>query len=167
MKLENQVCTLEQAKRLKALGIEQGNSYFNWYEVSNGDDEGDFDKEGVEWHPVLCTYDRDQDAAVAVLAIDPDLTTSDGEFCSYKEPASAFTVAELGVMLPDDLCITRSGAGYSAFWEPTDGDDVERISFRGQEYFTTEAECMATVLIDMIGMGVTTVAEVNKRLTDG
>jgi hypothetical protein len=73
MKLENQVCNLELAKKLKELGIKQ-KSYFYWQSCCNG------------W-----------------------LLSESEYFCTTCEAPvktiSAFTVAELGEMLPDNIYI--------------------------------------------------------------
>lgn len=67
MKLQDQVCTLEQAKKLKEFGVAQ-KGYFQWQETTNS--------EPYVNHTVF------------------------GESTNENEYA-AFTVAELGVMLPD------------------------------------------------------------------
>jgi len=77
MKLENQVCSLELAKKLKELGVSQ-ESYFAWYE-ENGNVE------------LACQnnigFFRFRDGAI--------IPPSHGR----REYYSAFTVAELGEML--------------------------------------------------------------------
>ena len=74
MKLEDQVCSLELAKKLKELGIKQ-NSLFYWCNVKNW-----------EYKSVLryCPENIDRELALSGFAI------------------SAFTVAELGEMLPQN-----------------------------------------------------------------
>lgn len=74
MKLENQVCTLEQAKRLKELGIEQ-NSLFTWCLITP-------DPIGENWYYALIYKEDDSPSAINSEAL-----------------GSAFTVAELGAML--------------------------------------------------------------------
>lgn len=79
MELSKQVCSLESAKRLKELGVEQ-NSYFRHVEWRNQI----WDSQGVEnggwpWLP------DDQRAVVQRI---------------WDEGVCAFTVAELGEMLP-------------------------------------------------------------------
>lgn len=66
MELEQQVCSLEIAKRLKELGVKQENLYY-WLEASDG--------ARLMKNPILDTY-------------------------KYFKRYSAFTVAELGEMLP-------------------------------------------------------------------
>jgi len=76
MKLEDQVCSLELAKRLKELGVKQ-ESLFQWRRWSPKDGSTYIDN---EWR----------------ISIFKDST---GKY----EVVSAFTVAELGEMLPAEL----------------------------------------------------------------
>jgi hypothetical protein len=73
MKLESQVTSLEISKRLKELGVKQ-ESYFVWMNIRNGDIE--------LWDKTMLS----------------DYSTS-----VQVEVASAFTVAELGEMLPEGV----------------------------------------------------------------
>lgn len=159
MKIESQVCTLEQALKLKALGVTQ-KSYFTWLEVSNGDDEGDFQKPGVEWHPVLCVENKFMESLYAVSYVDPDWTTSDGEFCGMRDNAAAFTVAELGQMCGSETYTQRTGTETSEYanWEWVDDSRREAMG-----PFATEAEARADMLIRMLENGSLTDIEVNKR----
>lgn len=77
MKLEDQVCSLELAKRLKELGVKQ-ESAFRWIPM------------GAE--PVLCPVPEFDD---------------DGETKYMPDACSAFTVAELGEMLPDEIVVGK------------------------------------------------------------
>jgi hypothetical protein len=76
MELSKQVCTLEQAKRLKELGVDQ-KGYFMWQETCDVD----------EYMPQE-TVARFDEEAFQNIGI-----------------AAAFTVAELGEMIPDSLLI--------------------------------------------------------------
>lgn len=73
MKLENQVTSLEISKRLKELGVKQ-ESYFHWYEASGG------------WNFMAHDWS--------------EISLSKKGFKQVKDEFSAFTVAELGEMLP-------------------------------------------------------------------
>lgn len=156
MKLENQVCSLEQAKKLKQLGVAQ-EGHFMWYEVSDGEDEGDFEKEGVEWHPVLTQSNHAKGEDSAVGSIDSDLLTSDGEFCGHKPPVRAFTVAELGEMFiinDDEHFCDSSYNNHLGVWMAllTARDEEEKSEFK-VIYSTegdTEAECRAEMLIYLL-----------------
>lgn len=74
MNLEDQVCSLELAKRLKELGVGQ-DSYFCWFKLKEKNDYSLSESWQID-DPV--------------------------EF----DEISAFTVAELGEMLPSQRCIT-------------------------------------------------------------
>lgn len=131
MKLEDQCCTLQQAKRLKELGIEQI-SYFIWGErgvITEG-----WSVEGYE----------------------------DTFYAAYN-------VAELGLMLPKSLplndghhwafyhrhCWKGESVGYSAYGRPS----IE------QDWFVTEAEARATMIIGLLENALVTAEEINQRLT--
>jgi len=146
MKLQDQVCSLEHAKKLKELGVKQDVSIFTFYEVSDGD-EGNPDR---EFHPVICV-DISEGSIRAMTHVDSNWTTSDGEFADFKEPASAFTVGELGAMLsafmdkdqdlPDYLC--NPDAKISDTYKPA---------------------FIADMLIGLLEGNYLTVDEVNERL---
>jgi hypothetical protein len=81
MKLEQQVCSLDLAKRLKELGVKQ-ESYFHWYQGFR-----------AEWH-------LGDTGEMMNHAVDVGQMTAP-QFVSAS--ASAFTVAELGEMLPKTI----------------------------------------------------------------
>jgi hypothetical protein len=90
MKLENQVCSLDLAKRLKELGVKQ-ESYF-WWTIP----EGKYVEVFMRLNPA---YEDDNIAPTKV-----QLTENPDFYGNYGEPVNkvpAFTVAELGEMLPD------------------------------------------------------------------
>lgn len=80
MKLENQVVSLEIAKKLKELGVKQ-ESYFYHTEIARFED-------GEELEALVVINDH--------FNIQPELTEADG-----VKRYSAFTVSELGEMLPE------------------------------------------------------------------
>lgn len=128
MNLTDQVASLELCKRLKKLGVEQ-ESYFTWYLIG---------RKNVDSCHVL---------------------RSGNSFLSYKEKiAAAFTVAELGEMLPHEIqhpghiCpfvleIERIaegwGIGYACPIHPGNGTE----HFRGRY---TEADLRARMRIYLI-----------------
>lgn len=82
-------------------------------------------------------------------------------------PSAAFTVAELGIMLPDDLSVP--GINYSFYhrhnWK---GESVGYTAF-GQDpieqgWYHTEAEARAAMLIYLLENNIITASEVNARL---
>lgn len=85
MKLEQQVCSLELAKKLKELGVKQ-ESLFWWKPKIEGGHELRYRESGMS---------------------------------VFYEDYSAFTVAELGEMLPDEISSTKIDykKGKGAFWE--------------------------------------------------
>ncbi len=84
MKLEDQVCSLELAKRLKKLGVNQI-SLFKWIKAN---------------HPTEKTCDAMVQHSGALEDSYEDTPVSDGWTLTSW---AAFTVAELGEMLPDNI----------------------------------------------------------------
>lgn len=109
MKLSEQVCALEQAKKLYALGVERRSLFYHFH--------GRIEHEafGSEYY-------------------------------------SAFTVAELGVMIPAEYFLPSNKDG--AWWMS-----------HGMTFEKTEAEARATMLIQLLQANKVTPAEVNQRLT--
>lgn len=137
MKLQDQVCTLEQAKRLKELGIRQDASHAAWLR-----NECHGKTEFWCW-------------PVEAQGISNRGYSSPAKGC--LEGFSAFTVAELGVMLPH---------GYDTMFATNDGwrcFDLDGVEVR-QQPFETEAECRAHAIIRLLESNVITPEEVNARL---
>ena len=84
MKLENQVCSLELAKKLKELGVEQGKSAFDWV-VDTNTEKYKLQSFCTQFYGVVHDY------------------FADGHDSPTYPMYSAFTVAELGDMLSDGL----------------------------------------------------------------
>jgi len=130
MKLEQQVCTLEQAKKLMALGVTA---------------------EPLYWH---------------VIDIDP-LTPMDiiqkWQHSNFDqcEKYPAYTVAELGVMLPSETHTQRTGSEDSEYdnWEWVDDGNGNANGL-----YNTEVEARAAMLIYLLENNLTTPEEVNQRL---
>lgn len=136
MKLENQVCSLELAKQLKELGVKQ-DSLFYW--VS----EGTWDKRKDIIKPFLSQSTK------FIYGSAPDLSEAEYPICY-----SAFTVAELGEMLPVSvpksylnywLGITRQPIGNK--WEVSYSDNDEDIVFFEED---SEADARAEMLIYLL-----------------
>lgn len=140
MKLEDQLSSLEPSKRLKELKVKQESLWY-WYKTRNN-----------KWQ----------------LALEDGTATDDGgkstfhhgyRFDLSKKLYSAFTVAELGEMMPKEAngfelrCIKL--AGYKdnkwqvAYWEISHEDEV-----RFEEYVGTEADARAKMLIHLVKEGV-------------
>lgn len=125
MKLEDQVVSLELAKRLKELGVKQ-ESVFHWNEYDTDDEGGEFKLDYMKFNiPAYETY-------------------------------SAFTVAELGEMLPSNiggdwwLDVWKSDdLWYVAYTEEREGGGHNFLSdFLASS--TTEADARAKILVYLI-----------------
>mgnify|MGYP000317131226 CR=1 FL=1 len=132
MKIENQVCTLEQAKKLTALGVTAEPLF--WYVI-------DIDP-------------------ITPLDIIQKWQHSNFDQC---EKYAAFTVAELGVMLPSETHTQRTGSEDSEYdnWEWVDDGNGNANGL-----YNTEVEARAAMLIYLLENNLTTAEEVNQRLTN-
>jgi hypothetical protein len=152
MKLENQVCTIEQAKKLKELGVIQDSLfYYRNYQYSK--------------HKLRHNGNRPtpNQQVFNDLALGTDLHSD----YVMNESYSAFTVAELGELLPRALqpdghnwsyyhrhCWKGESVGYTAF-------GMEPIE---QGWHTYEATARAEMLIKLLESGKITAEECNNRL---
>lgn len=140
MKLIDQVISLDQAKLLKSLGVKQESHFYhhpNFETPAPG--HTSVKKYGTQYKVTQVK----NDAAVTL---------------------SAFTVAELGVMLPtgyDTMRVTGKTPDNSA-WQ---GYDMAGRDFTKEPY-STEAECRAAMLIHLLENKLITVEEVNARLCE-
>lgn len=128
MKIENQVCSLKQAKHLKAFGIIQ-RSYFNYYRINTFEQYSLGSGESGFWY-------------------------------------SAFTVAELGVMLPASAYtvyqpLNNKSYSFLDAEDLTSCDNVRLFSIHA-----TEAEARAAMLIYLLENNIITADEVNKKLIE-
>lgn len=133
---------MDQAKRLKELGVKQ-ESLFYYAKMT-------FPKKESITHIVFCT----------------ELNT---EHYSYEKEYAAFAVAELGVMLPEDKCISAisedSGATIIYWREQKYSQDSKVISDDDiQMYAATEASARAAMLIYLLEQNFILVNDVNSRL---
>jgi hypothetical protein len=121
MKLEDQIVSPQLAKRLKELGLEQESCYF--------------------WR--LFKGTREEPLLVDGPSIPLDRETRHFQFIS------AFTVAELGVMLPTDYSTTPGILPEGKFWfgYKASGDTRQLIPGITSE---TEAESRAKMLIYLL-----------------
>jgi len=117
MRLEDQVCSLELAKRLKALGVKQ-ESAFVWM------------RDGF----------------------------SDGKYLLHERPKirpdvgiAAFTVAEIGELLPSGYRTTRFELSVGNVW---DCDHPSTVDPDDETQANTEADARAKMLIYLIEQGV-------------
>lgn len=126
MKLENQVCSLELAKRLKELGVRQESLYF-WWRDNFGLESSKKESEHLENHK-------------------PNNPQNGWDYFS------AFTVAELGEMLPLRLRILKkitlvvTYKGSKHWFVPK---DKEKLIFE-MKCDDTEANARAKILIYLL-----------------
>lgn len=130
MKLEDQCCSIELAKRLKELGVKQ-ESLFYWVERRGfGSEYGtDFGDPELRISPHHVS---------SLIALEPD-RRPDGQF--YRS-FSAFTVAELGEMLPKGYYTWRNH-GWCGSKKETELMETSE----------TEADCRAKMIIHLIEKG--------------
>ena len=119
MKLENQVCGLDLAKRLKELGVKQ-ESLFWWVDA---------------YENYKITSEAYNEDWVVRSEKNGFSNISDDKKCS------AFTVAELGEMLPENVCWRDYRKGYGK-WGFNWGD------FRAEA--DTEANARAKMLVYLL-----------------
>lgn len=162
MKIESQVCTLEQAKRLKELGISQ-DSFFSWF----GDEKHVNLDAATDKYPARVAVhvwvnrtepynNQDADHRVDISATTPI--------------AAAFTVAELGAMFPksfkygeDEAYISTCRATTSDEWY-TNILTVSQREFVASDEGYTEAEARAAMLIYLLENNLITAHDCNTRL---
>lgn len=125
MTLELQVCSLELAQKLKELGVKQ-ESIWAWWIATDRDDTPALNR-----HP------------------DKDCPTCGHPSAPYFEWISAFTVAELGEMLPElyNTYHDSNPIGGLETWECVAEDTNEDIPFFRAE---TEADARAKMLIYLL-----------------
>ena len=144
MQLENQVVSLELAKKLKGLGVRQ-ESYFYWVD-SGWRNKGFFVIARDGW---ACDCDFEPgsghgcDLQELAEAEEDDAKIGPGEIVGGYA-YSAFTVAELGEMLPMDRVCTNKNTKF-AIWFDSAIPPTESI-ITGQ----TEADARAKMLIYLI-----------------
>ena len=145
MKLENQVCTLEQAKRLKELGVsrinkDDGESGFYW--VSDNEVLMFHKDDGFPSSKYIRAFSV-AELGVALI-IDDDIHFTDGR---YNEHLGCWE-SHLEKRNPDT-------------------EELETpflLIHEARQEAETEAEARADLLIYLIENGITTSEEVNKRL---
>jgi hypothetical protein len=131
MELKNQVCTFEQAKRLKELGVCQESAFY-----FVGTSEKDISPNSIK---VGSGYEWSDYPGYGL----------------YPIQYSAFTVAELGIMM-DNANVEKSKT-YKGEW-------FVHIAPPGKEYYPTEAQARAQKLIISIEREYVTLDEINQCL---
>lgn len=149
MELQKQVCSLELGYKLKQLGVKY-DSYFSWYCLAH--DQGE------------------QEPAVEFF-----IASDNQHNASYE--CSAFTVAELGEMLPaiiklgnsgklsDYCCVEFQKYSTGNRWGVMYTEDNETIANNKgdqvEEYENTEADARAKMLIYLIESDIITASDLS------
>lgn len=158
MKPENQVCTHEQAIDLRVMGIAQ-NGYFTWQNLELGimDDEAESEDQDKDF------YDTREHWALSTLSTEHEFEVVsdlpewwDQEDYTVKESVSAFTVAELGVMLADYVDEMQFNK-MKNIWN-------NKMFVMTSRY--DEAKARADLLLLLLEKGIITPEQINKRLTE-
>lgn len=127
MNLEQQVVSLEYAKRLKEFGVTE-KARFMWVEEVDG--------HGIYLHP---THDNQID--------ENSCGVSEARYPTLYKNYFAYSVAELGELLPEKVC-WRGYANYGGEWKIQFGDFEAKAR--------TEADCKAIMLIYLLENGLAT-----------
>lgn len=137
MKVEDQVVSLELSKKLKELGVKQ-ESYFYWYVVNDGD--------GIppEVVPQQKQYTKTRIGEY-----------KDGSGKWEENYYSAYTVAELGEMLPAEIKHNGNNFGFDCGRLDTGKWRMTYTNNKLQEYVevfdeATEADARAKMLIYLL-----------------
>lgn len=138
MKLEDQLCTKEQGRKLQKLGVD-AECLFCYCWINPGGH-------------------NHEDAYYSILPRGFELSIPDS---ATTWDCDLYTVSELGIMLPNGYDTMRVTGEGSNMWR---GYDDNSADFPVDKYFRTEAELRAGMLIACILEGSTTAEEVNKRL---
>lgn len=139
MKIENQCCSLEQAKRLKELGVEQ-KSFF-WWNKTNSQKDGEHKFiEAADAHDYTIRWKKPE------------------QYGSDWQMFSAFSGSELGAITDFEFSTWRNGQNK---WVISRHDAFDKWM-----YGDTEAECRANLLIHLLENNLITSEEVNKRLAN-
>jgi len=138
MKIENQVCTLDQANKIKELGIEQHSlfSFMAYGSEFKGDEKPCFNN----------YYKADSSSFLW---------------------ASAFTCAELGIIIPDGFTLSEVTAHIEPHKQWICGRVIaeeEDYDYDFCEFGATEAQARANMLIYLLETDKTTAEICNKRL---
>ena len=144
MTLEKQVCSLELAKRLKELGVKQ-NGLFEWCEIEEGNDER------IPKIPTPHLYYTSEEQAS-----DHAYVVGDKVIGTY----SAFTVAELGELIPSGYCYSFQANEFASVntekqpWgceePPRSVDEEAEVIF----FADTEADARAKMVCYLIENGL-------------
>lgn len=161
MKVEEQVCNLQQAKKLKDLGVETTSLFYYGEYLSKEERkvliETDWQHD-IEWEYGISNNKMKVNATNQNDGCESSWCGGNHPYGMYNRLGSAFTVAELGVMLPiyeeSHKASNEKGYWYCGSLEGVDDWVVA----------DTQAEVMAKRLIGLIESQRVRVEEINKAL---
>ena len=162
MKLQYQVCSLEQAKKLKELGVKQKSTWYHQFDQHNAS--------APQYLSLFHHGQGEEEFWKAGMGAYSDIDISDFSEQYY----AAFTVAELGVMLPNGSQIGGaqivSGRSFHPYefegpWFCEANHTIESDKPVMLLFGSTEAQVRAAALIRLLESGKITPEEVNNRLT--
>lgn len=154
MKLEDQVCSLEYAKKLKELGVKQ-ESAFSWCKPSEDDSFWKDENQKYKDFQLYFNYENFpyvnicDDGTWNSLSLDGCGCCEDNAMLG--EGYSAFTVAELGAMLPNEFKFGTTIYRNIAY------DEITSVLVGGAEKIfmcDTEANARAQMLIYLLENGL-------------
>lgn len=159
MKIEDQVCSLQQSRKLKELGVVQEGQFFWGNDLTKS-------------KPKMILHSK-SDVLMNMAIIDKYIIPKVNikHWLKEKKFLVAFSVAELGVMLPEHYPSWRFTFKKRLKWITTvilkdnvkDGKTIKTAN-EFDRYEETEAQSRATLLIALLENEVIKVADVNKRL---
>jgi len=141
MKIENQVCSLDQAKKLKELGVSNG-SAFVWFNFK---------------FPV----DKKDTLMLVSLVEGVNSAMAHANTAVFVHLFPAFTAAELGELLPSEVTTEREPGIEMHVWVCADSMNYE-VAFPAN----TEAQAKADLLIWLLEKGHETPEDANARLAN-
>lgn len=170
IQLEKQTCTIEQALKLKELGVKQESLFYWQYgELRYGQIESAFCDDKIMRCSVC--YDDLNISGTEIYCQCSKWTATEpmdpwkwGGFANGKLiPYSAFTCAELGVMLPlHQFTYPQSGGTFTCCdYTVEDGIIPSGVT---PTCYKTEAEARAAMLIHLLESKLITVEEINSKL---
>lgn len=172
MKIQDQVITIEQAKRLKELGV-TADTFMIWMQAEQLDGEGNH----KDWVPALFVEIQSSGFDMTSVSELPEGCTNDDDEChDTRGNYAAYTVAELGMMMPTH----EDGGGIHFTWKDAGdykGTDIKgfsawgrpKLSFNATDtpelVYPTEAQARGALLIHLLENNIITADQCNTALS--
>lgn len=158
MKLEDQVISLPMAQRLKELGVKQ-ESYFSWFKYQ-------YSKRKLKYPGKMGRFTQQE--FCGILKSDEPFSAD----YAVIDKSCAFTVAELGQLLPDSLTVDHYRMHFHSYkqeqykkpalWTCTLGHSTDKEVPDFDRH--NEAEARGALLIHLLESNLITIEEVNSRI---